>query len=766
MQVPQATPAYAPGQPVAGYAGPGAGQQQPAQTYTYAPQAGYGQQAAYGQQSTAMSMHPALQMGGRGGGGGGYQSGQPHPNYAQYQQQQQAQSTRPPWDPRKPPPGTGRGGVGGSIPPVAHGMAGRGGVTAAAAGAGRAGGRGGGPPVPIPIQAPTHPYAKKAPPPPPPYSQKAKVPAPGGAGKSRRYYTEEELVLASVNVDRGRPPPEMAPPCVPFVGTKERGVAEQLARAPRGRVLDPQLLNIKVSWLNQDHSSGFSLLTSPIIPVAVSASDPIPAPAVQAGDKLVNARVLLCLGKTGTKEGETPAHVLHRMEVLAMNQYDKGTRPKMGAYGGLVKGKSDPEIVKGLKALVKSQCDADLSAVDKWFKLAEFEYEEGPKTVFFVPNLQQVGEGGLSLKTANEEIKSEEEVLEEGEDGKKEKVKRTVTKKVMALSPVRQSLAKLIAATSSAIPNYSPPRDLTDLTLAADLLDEWLRCGAATKAREVLEEKNEPTKARDAKWKARWKEAGDRKRKREAAIEAPKRARIDKQQALREEWQKEDEMGSDEGAAERNAQRQQTLTTLQEEEQKALAEVAEQVKSEVEAEEEEAKEREKEDKRIVYVKNEKVFEIFQIFDRPVHGIPSRAQVPTHTVTRNYLARVLLASGVPTPKDARNIVTLGDTQRTRLFSYFLISCEEKLLAEIEAEEKRKEEEAKRKAEEEAEKKRAEEEAARKVAEEEKAKAEEAAAAAAAAAEEAKKAAEGDAPTAEGTGEGGAKPMDIDPSNAEA
>eukprot|EP01062_Namystynia_karyoxenos_P023503 TRINITY_DN19090_c1_g1_i1.p2 TRINITY_DN19090_c1_g1~~TRINITY_DN19090_c1_g1_i1.p2 ORF type:complete len:571 (+),score=231.88 TRINITY_DN19090_c1_g1_i1:102-1814(+) len=359
--------------------------------------------------------------------------------------------------------------------------------------------------------------------------------------------------------------PDFGPPQLPFGGAATRSPAEHHARNPR-RPLPGDLTQVNVHWVTQ--KPGFLVgAARPATPIKIEAGASITpqdgdegASSPKAG-KHVNARALIFAGiQAGTN------NVMLRTRFVGC-RLAGGRGSSIQAYGGHVPAGTDAKVTTALGKLLEKQSGIPAGSVKQWKKLVEFEYEDKPKTVFYLSLPSDFGEEGIQPKSVCAERTEEVEVTEtytseeEGEGDEKKKVKKTrkvkkekVIKEAPKIRPTPCHLQELI----NAVPKED---DISGLELAAagEAVDEWLRRDCALAASKVLEKK-----------RAAAVEIADRKRKREEEIASVKKSIQDKSASMRQKWKEEDEGMTDDEKKEEGPKRQKLLQDLTEEQRRAM----------------------------------------------------------------------------------------------------------------------------------------------------------------------------------------------------
>eukprot|EP01065_Artemidia_motanka_P005349 TRINITY_DN12595_c0_g1_i1.p1 TRINITY_DN12595_c0_g1~~TRINITY_DN12595_c0_g1_i1.p1 ORF type:complete len:549 (+),score=156.43 TRINITY_DN12595_c0_g1_i1:51-1649(+) len=343
------------------------------------------------------------------------------------------------WDPRRPPPGCGRGGINArpAAPPSSSATTfspecpgGRGGVGSNSKGFSVPSGRGG------------------------------VLPA------ARR---QEGLCAA---LRHGRPP------VLPY-DTPVRTALDVAWRHPQRPIVD-DLVSVTACWASLPPGVLLGMLHRRIrcrVP-----PDPIPpSPPPQPSGDVVNARALLVLGLSAGQ-----AHVLRRVSVLACKPLQK----RGCAYGGLVPAGDDGQVVESLRRLLAAQSGVSIPADGvQWHKLLEFRYDGRPNTVVFVPDLQPLAEAGIEPRRV------ELETSAEGGGGEDMTEAARAAKPGEAIhTPLEVTLAHVLESNIGS----ADDADAAELVGAVDMLDDWLRKDAAGKLVSVLKRKRGELREEDA----------------------------------------------------------------------------------------------------------------------------------------------------------------------------------------------------------------------------------------------------------------------------
>eukprot|EP00755_Sulcionema_specki_P029969 Sspe_Gene.93310::Locus_65983_Transcript_1_1_Confidence_1.000_Length_1387::g.93310::m.93310 len=393
------------------------------------------------------------------------------------------------------------------------------------------------------------------------------------------------------------PPPEPTTPVTPTTSAesahlagadlvfdvKVRKLLDHRLRVPHRRYIPEKLLKVIAHWVSQPVGN---TIRGPSHKVTVECSEegpsiPVVVPTSPSGNQ-INARVLLNLGTDMTQQDR---HILTRVSLLVGASLDPNS-PSVMSYGGLVAAGSDEKVTTQLKKLVKDQSGLDLSGVKAWRKLVEFQYSEGPNTVFYMPDLSQANVDLVALPQATEK---EMEVLEQfkeevpEDEGKKDAKKRKVdedakgedvpqtktvvkmrtvmkTKKTIVVRPMEVPMALLLDYQV----HRGTPFDTIELCSAVDALDEFYKREMATDMLRVLRMRGEEARVKAEMDRQRQAEEEIRKKKREDDEGCVRRQRAQRDANLRRKWAEEDEGKTDEEKRESMLERQVLLRKMRE----------------------------------------------------------------------------------------------------------------------------------------------------------------------------------------------------------
>eukprot|EP01062_Namystynia_karyoxenos_P053843 TRINITY_DN43848_c1_g1_i1.p2 TRINITY_DN43848_c1_g1~~TRINITY_DN43848_c1_g1_i1.p2 ORF type:complete len:649 (+),score=254.46 TRINITY_DN43848_c1_g1_i1:83-1948(+) len=479
------------------------------------------------------------------------------------------------------------------------------------------------------------------------------------------------------NGGRGQAPPPAGGPqlkgptlldpttlCLPFE-IKTRSPVQQKVRNPHRKFYADGFRRAVHHWVECPAGTLRQMMAEHMPVTVLPPSKTVQCPsAPEPPEGAVNVRAFICCGVAPDKAVRGPRHVLRRHDVLVSSQIT-GAGKVMCAYGGRTKEAKDPTLTKHLTRMVNEQCGLDLTGA-KWMKLVEFIYADKPRTVFYLPELSAIKtrEARVQVKEEEEKYEEEKEVEKEEEyeeDGEKktrtvktkEKVEATRTKTVQTVLPFQSALATLREYTLT----KASSADTAELCYAADAYDEWLRRDTIERIAEVLTEKRDATRRLEEQREAA--EAGklEAKRKREEKQTEIHQSRLDKEKALRASWDEADEGKTEEEKVAGERERSQELQALKDEERKQIAELMKEEREAALAADQEAAGCTGEPgkkKRRVLERDQAIFELFQLFDRP-RGL----HTPLTQIPRQVLVSALLCTAEErTMGEAMELSTLG------------------------------------------------------------------------------------------------------------
>eukprot|EP00756_Hemistasia_phaeocysticola_P042411 Hpha_TRINITY_DN16969_c2_g6::TRINITY_DN16969_c2_g6_i1::g.52038::m.52038 len=430
---------------------------------------------------------------------------------------------------------------------------------------------------------------------------------------------------------------------LPLLGVKQRRLQLHRQLFPHRAHVDHGLYRVTAHWQTVPQGTvPIGGLETGDMTINSDPDDSLPiytAPEEGPSGKAVDARVLLLPSSTLDMQ---PAHPSSKIRLLVAQQGGKNT-----AYGGQVAADNEVEVCAGLSDLVKTQCGVDLSSVTTWIKFVEFHYKDRVPTVFYLPALWEASGALKAVSQAKEEEKtvkeSYEEEVEEGEgDEKKTKtvtksreVKKTV--KIPVVKPHLINLRQLLEARVS----QGTGAASSELCWAADALDEFIRREMGARVQGVLKKKQDETAVEKQQRREAAQAANERKRKRVEEADAIKRARTERNQQQRQQWEDEDQGMTDEEKKQAEGDRKKFLQEQRvkdaEEDKERIAKAREEDKeaAELEKKKKEEEKVEPEAKRVRRVEetDENALAAFRYFERGGR--------PGGTLPRTVLENVLL-----------------------------------------------------------------------------------------------------------------------------
>eukprot|EP00756_Hemistasia_phaeocysticola_P020077 Hpha_TRINITY_DN15697_c1_g8::TRINITY_DN15697_c1_g8_i1::g.98859::m.98859 len=529
------------------------------------------------------------------------------------------------------------------------------------------------------------------------------------------------------------PPPQQSlqdSALLPFAGSGgSRTPSEHIGRAPH-RFLscyDESLSSVNPAWTSKTPGHIAEEITQHVPMGVMVPENGRVDPVDVSEDGTIDVRAFLTGGISAGR-----GHVLSRIQVAGGNRRKEGGRGgTFSAYGGKVKCKTEKQQVTALKKMLKAQAGVDLGGVKTWDRLVQFHYSDGRQTVFYVPNLSEasVGSEGLQLKAQSvekseevekdEEYESEEEVevevpkkeepaakeeaaeeeavkeesAEAGEKKEEETEKRIEKRKIVKTRKVMKTEKsytttvapdiQTIASLRQQRPDAETERENAEFCQAVDAFDEWIQRDFGLELISVLKQKGVEEEVRRKEQEVVREKALERKRKRNEVQEDNKKRRLEKESVLREEWKVEDEGLTEEDRKKVMPERNGKLQKIKEEMEQELKDKYAEMEVDGPAPTPTAR------TKVVYEREEKNFQLFQIFDRPRGALTSAAS----SLDREYLARQLLCAQSPevsTLRQALQLTTLGDislgTRRPLNYAYL---CQNKKIVKEEQPEKKEE-----------------------------------------------------------------------------